>query len=168
MQAGEIVWFDDRGDQLKQNMVVLDLNWLCHHIIGPALAPQTVASTPRLGVFDTPDATATAQQLRKMFSDGRRAMGLPPFSNEDVDVIIELLLALGLCYERSPGQYTFPAALQSSRPGGAWEAAPEWQVYIGRRCVCVGCCRRGCCAARASRGGVCGAACEWPTRRPRC
>ncbi len=86
-----MIWFE-RSKSLKE-IIFIDVNWLCHKIIGPILDPQL--------------------KIPNTFSNSECKPGIIKsttlkclFPNEDVDVVIELFKNLKLCFETTEnGEY---------------------------------------------------------------
>ena len=114
-----------------KNSVFLDPAWLCTEVLGPALAPKEFkeAKLTKLGEIE--------------ISQDNLMSTLESLDKKHVDLVIQLLLNLYLCWQNKDTQsYTFPGFIEDKFDSKAhWELTPNsktFSIFVGRSFACGG------------------------------
>ena len=108
-----------------EDIIILELSWLCHSVLGPILSPEEFQITLSCS---TPGTTTKEKIKRALEAFNKQKW-------DNIDETLSLLCRLEICFELPdrPNTYQFPALIQQQRPPEVWCRNALMTVYVGRR-----------------------------------
>lgn len=126
---GELIYLPQPGPDRTDDIIVLDIPWLCSKTIGAILSP------PQFLVDKVKSSCGLVERssLERVFRD----------SPVPLYTILQILERLQLCFAADPDRmaFVFPALLrkeEDKRPEGVWAVSNTLTKYFGKRLLCVG------------------------------
>ncbi|XP_072044320.1 death-associated protein kinase 1-like [Amphiura filiformis] len=119
-QMGEI-YVVKSGELREVKSVVLNPQWLCHTVIGPAFAKERFSFKNKL-----------TDKEKYIMEDFKRLY--PNFA--DYEILLDFLKQLELIFEVDSKRYVMPVKLTRSKKDKLWHEDSTMTVYYGRRIEC--------------------------------